>query len=178
MSFTEITGLPCSGKSTLINKSILNNEIIFSKNRNLYKILYFFLGINFLKFKRVKVLLYWSMKEDAPFYFKINIFLNAVSKFGVFQYLKKNNNKLYDFLIDEGISHLPFLFLKTNTEEVINFFLGELKILDVNYLSSPGDEAILNRLLERGHKRLKFLNTGSFILRTQEIEIIILSIYL
>ena len=41
-------------------------------------------GINFLGLTRAKILFYWSLDEDAPIYFKMNIFRNAVSKFGIF----------------------------------------------------------------------------------------------
>lgn len=171
MGFVEITGRPCSGKSTHVDQQILNKKAVLLNQGILVKLIYVILGINFLGFKRLKTLYDWSLIEDAPLYFKINIFLNALSKFGSFKYLKKiNSSKTPDLIIDEGISHIPFLFLKTDTSVVIDFITRELKSLNVAYLSSLKDEVMYNRLLNRGHKRLKFLSLNSFIESTIKIE--------
>ena len=178
MSFIEITGQPCAGKSSFIIKKIFDKEVKFLKKGIFRKIFYFFLGLYFLGYKRAKLLYFWSFMEDAPIYFKINIFLNASFKFGIFYYLQSlRKDKKTRFLVDEGISHLPFLFLKTDTKKIINFIASELQSTEVNYLSSPGYEMIYKRLLARGHKRLKFLLLSSFVSRNLEIENILLAEY-
>jgi uridine kinase len=51
MSFIEITGQPCAGKSTIVNKISLDYVIRRIQNRFPKKILYLLLGINFLGLK-------------------------------------------------------------------------------------------------------------------------------
>ena len=178
MNLIEITGQPCAGKTSFVLNTLLDNEVKPFTNKSFYKIYYFFLGVIFLGLKKTKILFSWSLIEDVPFYFKINIFFNAVSKFGIFSYIHKSkNNNSMKILVDEGISHLPFLFLKTDTKEVIDFITFGLRKTIVIYLSSPGHDIILNRLLNRGHKRLKFLLLNSFTNRNREIENILLSNY-
>ena len=178
MSFIEITGQPCSGKTSFIASEVSGKKVNFFKLGFFRQIFYFFSGINFLGFSRTKVLFYWSLCEDAPLYFRMNVFRNAASKFGVFSSLQKSiNNNVSKFIVDEGVSHLPFLFLKTDTRLIIEFIASELQITDVHYLSSPGYDVIHQRLLARGHKRLKFLYLSSFTTRIGEIEGILLSQY-
>lgn len=178
MNLIEITGQPCAGKTSFVLNTVLDNKVKPFNNKSFYKIYYFFLGIIFLGLKKTKILFSWSLIEDVPFYFKMNIFFNAVSKFGIFSYINKSkNNNSIKILVDEGISHLPFLFLKTDTKEIIDFISFGLRKTRVIYLSSPGHDIILNRLLNRGHKRLKFLLLNSFTSRNREIENILLSNY-
>ena len=171
MRFFEITGQPCSGKSTFVNQQILDKKADFFNQGIFRKLVYVVMGINFLGFKRLKILFEWSLIEDASLYFRINIFLNALSKFGSFLYLRKtrHHNSSY-YLVDEGVSHIPFLFLKTDTRVVIDFITRELRCLNVNYLSPLEVDVMYDRLLKRGHKRLKFLSLNSFIKSTSKIE--------
>ena len=178
-NFIEITGQPCSGKSTFVVNSEANDE--FEKlNINLTKkLIYFFNGIYSLGLKRSKVLFSWSLAEEAPFFFRINIFCNAVSRFGVFYKidLLSPENPAKQLIIDEGVSHLPFIFLQTDTKEVINFISRELSKTNVFFLSNPGSKTIQSRLIKRGHKRLSFLSMHFFSERILEIENILLSQY-
>lgn len=179
MIFIEITGQPCAGKSSFIAqevkrfKDIHIHKQIFPKN-----ILNFVTGIKYLGFQRIKVLFSWSLKENASFFFRINVFRNAVLKFGIFcnynTSAKTDSNKS---LVDEGLSHLPFLFLKTDTQQVVDFISNELKRVNVRFLKSPGIDVIHERLLSRGHKRLKFLSVTHFSERNKEIEDILLDLY-
>ena len=178
MSFIEITGQPCSGKTSFISNKVLDKECNLFNQGLLARIFYFCSGINFLGLSRAKILFFWSLGENAPLYFKMNIFRNAVSKFGIFLSLQApTSNNVVRYILDEGVSHLPFLFLKTDTTLVIDFIASELQTTDVHYLISPGYDVIHHRLLKRGHKRLKFLHLSSFIIRTEEIEEIMLAQY-
>lgn len=179
MNYIELSGQPGSGKSTFL----ISKKINYSSN-DLYKkifkkIIFFWEGLKYLPLKRLRILLHWSYLENVSFFFKINIFLNSVSKFGSYQYLIKRNinNNIKFHIIDEGISHLPFLFLNTNPENVIDLISFELKRIKVIYLISPGFDIIKKRLLSRGHKRLRFLMLNKFLYRIQEIERVILSKY-
>jgi hypothetical protein len=178
MSYTEITGQPCAGKSSFMNREKSNNEAIVFKQGIARKIFYFLCGLYFLNLSRSKVLFFWSMLEQAPLYFRINIFFNAVSKFGIFFYLQSSSaNNHEDILVDEGISHLPFLFLNSDTIKVVDFISNELQQTNVHYLNSPGSGLIEQRLTIRGHKRLNFLLLSAFVNRINEIEHNLLSEY-
>ena len=178
MTVKEITGQPCSGKSSYIAKEvIISNEIQAYKMESLTKILIFFHGIYYLGYRRSRVLLLWSLKEKAPIFFRINIFRNAVSKFGIFKNLYRSTPKGLSTIVDEGLSHLPFLFLKTNTKDILDFISDELREISVNFLISPGYDVILDRLIRRGHKRLQFLTITSFTERNMEFEKMLLDSY-
>lgn len=86
-----------------------------------------------------------------------------------------NNHE--DILVDEGISHLPFLFLNSDTIKVVDFISNELQQTNVHYLNSPGSGLIEQRLTIRGHKRLNFLLLSAFVNRINEIEHNLLSEY-
>ena len=178
MSFIEITGQPCAGKSTIVNKISLDCVIRRIQNRFPKKILYLLLGINFLGLKRSKIIFGWSLAENVSFLFKLNIFFNCVSKFGIF-YRHQNHAKYQNLkiVVDEGISHIPFLFLETDSKIVINFISDELQMINVYILRSPEQDIIQARLLNRGHKRLKFIALSTFAGRIHEIEKVLLSQY-
>ena len=117
------------------------------------------------------ILLAWSKKEEVSFLFRLNIFRNAVSKFGVFKYLKdeKTDSKSTN-VVDEGISHLPFLFQNTHSSLILDFISGELTNIGVIFLKSPGKEELIKRLKKRGHKRLRFLSVDEFVVTNNKIE--------
>jgi hypothetical protein len=179
MTFIEITGQPCAGKSSFIAQEVMSSkEISFYDQTHFIKMLSFFVGIKYLGFQRTKVLLSWSLNENASLSFRINIFRNAVLKFGIFKNLNTLNlESSQRCLVDEGLSHLSFLFLNTDTQQVVDFTADELRTVNVQFLKSPGYGVIKDRLISRGHKRLKFLPVTCFSKRNQEIEDILLDIY-
>tara|TARA_Y100000768_G_scaffold358752_1_gene314775 strand:- start:385 stop:954 length:570 start_codon:yes stop_codon:yes gene_type:complete len=176
----EITGQPCSGKSTYIDKILSSNkDYVSNSDTVIQKIYFFFYGFMYLETSRIKEILKWSLKENASLCFRLNIFRNAIAKFGMFKKkylikLKKDHN----FFLDEGISHLPFLFLETDSKVIVEFIFNELQQVNVVFLKSPGLEVIKKRLQDRGHKRLKFLNISNFVDRNKEIEEILIPLYI
>ena len=179
MNFIEITGQPCTGKTSFISAGILEGiEFKPYKQGNLIKILNFLRGVLYLDLSRLQILLTWSFEEEVSFFFKLNIFRNAVSKFGVFSFLgNKSQNFSTLVLVDEGLSHLPFLFLNTDTETISNLLREELEKIQVIILKSPNYEVIQERLKSRGHKRLVFLPLSEFIKKNNKIEDLLLSRY-
>lgn len=177
MELIEVTGQPCSGKTSFISKEALINSSI-TKYKHKRKITNFFSGICYLGLSRLKVIFFWSLKEDVPFLFKLNIFRNTILKFGIFKkqykFREHSSKKVY---IDEGVSHLPFLFLKTDTQKVLSFISEELLKIKVIFFMSPSHLIIKERLINRGHKRLRHITLKSFIERNMEIEDIILQKY-
>lgn len=175
MSTIVITGQPCSGKSTYISNELKTHKDTKHKNPSYHnKIYHFFSGIKYLGIFRAKQLLIWSFHEKASFVFRLNLFRSAVSKFGG---LNRSALDGHHFLIDEGIAHLPFLFLKTNTEKVVSLILNELKEANVIFLQTPGLNTIQERLRKRGHKRLKFLSLADFAKKNEEIENTLIHLY-
>ena len=177
MELIEITGQPCSGKTNFIDRETKSNKLIkkYDQRRNLAD---FFIGIYYLGCSRSKTLFFWSLKEDVPFLFKLNIFRNSVIKFSIFfsnhKSDKYKNAKLY---VDEGISHLPFLFTKMDTLKVLKFIAKELLKTKVIFLKSPSQLVIKERLQRRGHKRLRYLSLNLFVERNMEIEDFLLKKY-
>lgn len=177
MELIEITGQPCSGKTNFIDRETKADKSIkkYDLRRNLAN---FFIGIYYLGYSRTKTLLFWSLKEDVSFFFKLNIFRNSVIKFSIFitnyKLDKYKNTKLY---VDEGISHLPFLFLKIDTFKVLKFTNKELLKTKVIFLKSSSQLEIKERLQRRGHKRLRYLSLNIFVERNMEIEDFLLKKY-
>ena len=172
MNYVEITGQPCSGKTTfLAGNSVFDLKRQVLCQNSLSRILNFFRGVLYLGIGRLMILLAWSKKEEVSFLFRLNIFRNAVSKFGVFKYLKdeKTDSKSTN-VVDEGISHLPFLFQNTHSSLILDFISGELTNIGVIFLKSPGKEELIKRLKKRGHKRLRFLSVDEFVVTNNAIE--------
>lgn len=179
MKFTEITGQPCTGKTSFIKNGKLDKTLYHSYSQGiLVKTVNFFRGLFYLDFVRLRMLFAWSFDEEASVFFKLNIFRNAVTKFGIYSYLSKKNTYISSFpLVDEGISHLPFLFLNTETDHILNLIRAELETIQVILLKSPGLDVIKDRLNNRGHKRLRFLSINTFIDMNYKIESLLLSRY-
>jgi|SaaInlStandDraft_1057018.scaffolds.fasta_scaffold107747_2 hypothetical protein len=179
LKLIEITGQPCAGKSSLVKKTMLpsGDFIVFKPNIH-QKVMHFIFGCSYLGIARTRTLLAWSFLESCPVIFKCNIFFNAVSKFGCRKILEATNSQSASVLIiDEGISHLPFLFLNTDTSLVMTFISAELKDMDVQIIVAPGKQVIYERLKKRGHKRLKYIPINIFMARNYEVEATILSHY-
>ena len=178
MNLVEITGQPCSGKSTLLNTYTFDGIKPQVYKQGLFlKLINFIRGLIYLRLK-IHLLLSWSLKEQGSFAFRMNIFRNAVSKFGIFVDLKKNYiDSGQIMIVDEGISHLPFLFQNTETHLVLELLRSELSDIEVIFLPNPGSSTIKERLKSRGHKRLKYLNVDSFMSRNRDIECYLIDQY-
>ncbi|MEK9779853.1 MAG: hypothetical protein VW894_00030 [Gammaproteobacteria bacterium] len=179
MKIIEISGQPCAGKSTLVTSLYTFNNLDFIYNPGFTrKLINFFKGIKYLGFNRLHTIFIWSLDENASIFFRLNIFRNAVTKFGVFQNLSSLKHSINcQIFIDEGISHLPFLFPNQQSLEVINFISPELQEIIVWFIESPEEDLLKERLLERGHKRLRFLSISNFLKKNMIIENIILKHY-
>lgn len=165
----EITGIPCCGKSHFCDQE----KVINSKSKNLLKKIvidiyfvmrgggYLFSSNRCLKFMRL------AYKECVPFSYKLKLFRNVCRKFGVFASIKNCHQSGY---VDEGVSHIPFNFLNSDSREVIKLIKHELQYLTVVLLPSPNDNILKERLKKRGHPRLMFCDIDSFIKLNQQVE--------
>tara|TARA_B100000963_G_scaffold344664_1_gene347746 strand:+ start:197 stop:775 length:579 start_codon:yes stop_codon:yes gene_type:complete len=177
VKYIEISGQACCGKSYHVSRIENENNISFV-NTYPKKIIYFFIGGFFLGLRKLLKLYSFSNREKVPYFFKINIFINAVSKFGLKCVILKEKS-LYNktITVDEGISHLPFLFLNTNSSEIIDFIKDFIESVEVHFIKSPGFNEILTRMDKRGHKRLNFISSYDFIKKNHEIELVLLDQY-
>ena len=179
MKILEITGQPCSGKTSYLSEkaNIGLREIVYKQNF-IYKNFDFLVGLKYLGFIKCKRLLGWALEEKVSFLFQLNIFRNAISKFGVFKRIRKSNlTEFKTTIVDEGLSHLPFLFYQTETREVVKFIEEELRCIQVLFLQSTSREEIKLRLKNRGHKRLAFFSIDELIERNHKIELDLIQIY-
>jgi hypothetical protein len=179
MSYKEITGQPCSGKTQFLTNEVQSNSQAEVYHQGAFrKVLNFLDGIYYLGFRRTITIYKWSMLESASLLFRHNIFRNAVTKFGIYHFLyplAKDNSKIH--YIDEGISHLPYLFQNTSTKMIVEFLSSELKDIEIILIKSPAGNEIQNRLMNRGHKRLKFMSVETFVSRNMEIDRILRDLY-
>lgn len=172
----ECTGVPCVGKSTFlefVHKS--NPELVFSRCDlipgslrkaipvvgRLYaevKLLVLYLFDGPLSFRNHWDLLRASLNCNESFFFSLNIFRNVLLKFAVDSYVHKRYRGEIVF-IDEGISHLPFLFQNSTSDlRIVDGLYArfrEIMASNLVLIMEAGDADIGNRLANRGHKRLK-----------------------
>ena len=171
MCAIEITGQSCSGKTSFSSKKVsIEQNLTIYKIGNLRKILNFAAGLKYLGASKAMVLMNFALKEKGPLFFRINIFRNAVSKFGIFTHVNYSTNNSKILIIDEGLSHLPFLFLETNTKDVVSLIANELSKIEIIFLIPSNRNVIKCRMKIRGHKRLKFLNIDDLINKNNLIE--------
>lgn len=168
----EITGQPCAGKSYLIEEMVaMDVGSRIYRPSIIGKILNFGIGCFYLRFYRTIVLFKWSFHEVLPFLFKCNIFFNAVCKFGCYYRLNsRGHGGGPSWVIDEGVSHLPFLLCSTDCALVVNFIMPELKGLVVRLVVAPNQKVLRTRLISRGHKRLKYVSIDDFLRQNCKVE--------
>lgn len=187
-SITELSGLPASGKSTFVKQK----KLIISCNEKLFPFLFkynplplissllaeaylFFLGFKLLSLKELNLFIKMARKEDVSFLYQINIFRNTLRKFSV-SYLvgKKPLSVIY---IDEGISHIPFNYLSSDFNNIIEIIQPYLNYISVDYIEITSDETLKKRLLNRGHARLNHIDVNTLITECRKVEKNMLEVY-
>jgi hypothetical protein len=173
----EITGISASGKSTLIKDELLLCESIqifnsgsfvvkdkkttlfhriLSEFKNISNLILFSNGL--LNLSDVAWLFKASFTTNAKLGFKVRIFINCLLKFAYYITIQRHKRKGVVYVIDEGISHIPFLIQDQNDypavlEEFFNRFRMQLSMINVFYIDSENVNTV-ERLKNRGHKRL------------------------
>lgn len=172
----EITGLPCAGKSYFCDDSegFLNRKKKSVTKEVFSSIQFILLGTIFLKISTLYAFLMLCRYEKAPLIFRLKIFANILKKFGIFN---KYRNSTVTGYIDEGISHIPFNFLHTDTVEIINILRPYLASANVKYVKAGSDICLRKRLQQRGHDRLKFLSVDELIHLNRNVEATLLVEY-
>ena len=182
----EITGIPASGKSTFLMKKGIEgfdpskrkntqgqkNKFILVKIG--YEIWFFILGCISLSPSNLFFFFKSSLHEKGSILQNLNIFRNIIRKFGIRNLAIKENTDCY---IDEGISHIPFNLLNSDTTKIIELTALFLKPISLYYVDHPSIESLEKRLNKRGHSRLKYWSTEAFVKKNLEIGELITSIY-
>ena len=168
----EFSGIPASGKSTIINtlKNNTNYKFnVFNINDVLLFDIILLLNLFRLKFDDYKIIKksFDIVKNSKnSFFHKINIMRNVIKKFVIYRIIEKKKDI---YIIDEGIIHLPFILFvdinkKINENEVIDF-IKLLKNYNINlFVIDVEDKILLDRVIKRGkkgHRRIDFDNINN-----------------
>lgn len=159
----EVTGVPCSGKTTYINKVYPNEEVLLggvpieynSAKRVFYSVFLIFYSLinGSLKLTQTWWLIVKAFEYNETLFAKMNALRNCMIKFGYMFFKKKNNPKL----IDEGISHIPFILglEGKDIDAFITLFRQHLKKIKILFIQTPTGKTLEDRIISRGHKRLR-----------------------
>ena len=160
----ELTGIPCVGKSTYISfnnyhtiDELLDSSIIMNNAFYLFDLIKSGATPS-LSIYDAFWLLRSSMKVRGSLFTKLNIFRNCILKFAYYSYLSNRQKSKEDIVIDEGISHIPFLLQdQINGHQVIEEFYSRFsdQLSCVSVVCLNADVDTIERLKSRGHKRLK-----------------------
>jgi dephospho-CoA kinase len=170
----ELTGIPGSGKSTILKK--LEHEL--KDNIYIFDIKKYILGFSantfvfdivlLLNFFRLKNSDWNSLKKifeivkasGNSFFHKINILRNSYKKFVIYRMINKRNKI---FFIDEGVSHIPFTVFVDISKDInsneIKKFLNMIPSTDKILMIDAPEDMLLQRVIKRGstgHRRINF----------------------
>jgi len=174
----EITGAPGSGKTTFIKKVYPNDTVLLggipqsygSVKRVLCSFLLsiYALVIGSISFKQTLWLVKKAANYDETVFSRMNALRNSMTKFGYHFFKQKCNATL----VDEGISHIPFI-LSLEREDVGNFimlFRHHLEKSKIIFIETPPNEILKARIITRGHKRVRaVIDTEGFVDRNVRI---------
>ena len=170
LKIVEVTGEPCTGKTTFIYRLIKGEKIrLFSRQWQAaelgvtkipglmrviaYELLMLLEGVKTAGLEHSYRFFIAAMALDIPIKWRLNIFRNIIHKYAIYFLAERTK---YDgiLVVDEGISHIPFLFS------------GGLKQLDPTLLFcfpyhrpwiiklTQDLDTIIYRMKKRGHKRI------------------------
>ena len=151
---TEVTGAPCSGKSTWLKK----NNISAKSHSYFQKICIVFWVLR--RFKRMEielpVLIHILWKTENSFKVKVYVLINVIYKVGVYYRFKNANS---DIVVDEGVVHIAYnIFLNQSDEFICRYIENVLtELLKSSHSIIHIDTSLVeihSRLKIRGHRRL------------------------
>ncbi len=160
----ELTGPPGSGKTTFTDENYPDKHVLLggmpiSYNRGkriLYSFLLIFYAILTGAINLVQIL--WLVKKsltyDERLFVRINALRNSMIKFG---YIFFKSNVDETMVIDEGISHIPFILGLTDKEinDFVKLFYRDLSRISIIFIDSVPKEILEKRIVIRGHKRVR-----------------------
>jgi hypothetical protein len=175
MKVIEVTGEPCAGKSYFLRGMGSESDVqVFkglarlsdegSRLISLILVTTDFvraLWSNSIGWANILWLFKASMGIEDNIFVKLNVFRNCVLKFYTYQVLTFHRGDKYKWgnpvFVDEGISHIPFLFQNHRCKEVVleeyfRRFSLVISTLNVFLICTSADT--VERLVIRGHKRV------------------------
>jgi hypothetical protein len=174
----EITGIPAIGKTYFLSSIQDSEEYVeifdagrfiklkskqsvlgrlFTEGRNIFYLLYKCNNIK-LRFSDAKWLFFSSFSVRGSLALKANIFINCLLKFSYHNVINYSNISYTICIVDEGISHIPFLLQdQLNPSKMVDEFYYRFKkqLSCLNVVCIDSDSNTIDRLLLRGHKRVK-----------------------
>lgn len=163
----EVTGAPGSGKTTLIKSqfakaALLNGPMPISYGairRVIYSVIlpFYALASRAITIRQVWWLLKRTVIYRGNWYSKINAFRNSLNMFGYCLFINSDKKTI---VVDEGISHIPFILEldQEGIDEFIFLFHPNLKRIKIIFTAtSLSDNALCERIFARGHRRVKSL---------------------
>lgn len=175
--YFELTGAPGSGKTYVANNFMDRARIPYPLTKPLANFVFEVFSLPIvIASVNPKILLYCfssSVKADTRFFFKFNVFRNAVKKIAFFRLFGSAGHGL--IRADEGVSHLPFLFGYSDEEEFIEFCeIFSHLLCKINLVHVKCDPDIMfSRLQVRGHKRVNSEDVeqlSAFVLKNARIS--------
>lgn len=173
----ELTGVPCVGKSSFLQKLqgsdqdvvVADNTYVlrmtglnwlpnFLRSVAVESILFFYLVIfRPLSFHQFKFIVKHSFGPDASFLIKLRVLRRALVTFALISFAKRKSAKSSAVVIDEGIAHLLFRFQQEGQDisAIWDFVRDALVKSESKVVVLDGRELNLKeRLLSRGHRRV------------------------
>lgn len=178
----ELTGPTCCGKSTLYNNSYflphfqrVDNtylDRVFSCThlsrlfRDLYReTVLLALGLSVIPTNYLASYLRFHITCRFPLKRRMTSFYHIVRKYGVYTTLQ--NQTSTSFLVDEGISHIPYILcpsdISLKPSDYTYFPKGSHSTLILHLCASSSK--IESRLKKRGHKILRYINISDLASR-------------
>lgn len=159
--YLELTGAPCAGKSVFFESSSksfrVNGGNVEKNGENMklhhiaVRVIFFLFGCFYL-LVHVRKLIFISAHVFKLNKARFSAFRNSIEKFGCYIIFRNKS-----VIVDEGISHLPFILQLKNDHEIMefmNFFRKELSMISVIFLKENNFEILKSRLMFRGHKKI------------------------
>lgn len=160
----EISGVPGSGKTEFIKSHFSGHFILLGGiplscrkfKRVCYSIIlpFYAFATGLLSFRQAYWLIQKVVRYDETLLSRLNALRNSINKFGYHFFMARANA---DCIIDEGISHIPFI-LELEKSEIycfVNLFHQHLVQKSIIFIETPPKEILMERLMKRGHKRIR-----------------------
>lgn len=176
----EVTGSPGSGKTTWI-RSFFSGQFILlgaiplsfgTYKRVLYSIAlsFYALSTGAISFRQIWWLVKKAANYDENLFSRVNALRNGMIKFGYHYFGSKNNS----IIVDEGISHIPFI-LGLKDEDIDDFiilFRQKMVNTKIFFIDAPKNKILSKRIVTRGHKRVRSENEAEcFVKKNVKIAI-------